>query len=233
MIKEAIILAGGLGTRLKGVINDIPKPMAPIGEKPFLTYLLDYLVGYGIQKVILAVGYKYEAIQNYYKSSFKGMKLEYAVEDEPMGTGGGIANALKFVSQPNVLLLNGDTFFQVNLEELCKHHESSNAAMTLSLKEMHDFDRYGTVLLDGSRVISFQEKTRVHKGLINGGVYIFNTAIFNHPKLTGKFSFEKDVLEASVNKINMQGYCSDSYFIDIGVPEDYQKAQQELPELKL
>jgi len=232
MLKEAIILAGGLGTRLQGVIKDIPKPMAPIGKKPFLTYLFKYLKYYNIDRVILSVGYKHEVIKKYYGNHYKGIDIEYAVENEPLGTGGGIANALKLTKNNEVFLLNGDTYFGVNLEALFTHHELLCADLTLSLKEMNDFDRYGTVDLDQSKVIAFREKTKLSSGLINGGVYILNKRIFNDRQLPKIFSFEKDIMEAAISDYNIQAFRSDGYFIDIGIPEDYEKAQIELPKIR-
>jgi D-glycero-alpha-D-manno-heptose 1-phosphate guanylyltransferase len=231
MLKEAIILAGGLGTRLKGVVDDMPKPMARIGKKPFLTYLFTYLKKYGINKVVLAVGYKHEAIKNYYGKQYKGIAIKYAIETEPLGTGGAIANALKHIKHHEVFLLNGDSFFDVNLEGLFTHHELLGADLTLSLKEMTNFNRYGTVELEDSQIINFHEKKELERGFINGGVYILHKKIFSDSQLPTKFSFETDIMEAKVNDYNFQAFKSDGYFIDIGIPEDYKKAQLELPKL--
>jgi D-glycero-alpha-D-manno-heptose 1-phosphate guanylyltransferase len=229
MINEAIILAGGLGTRLKGVIKDIPKPMAPIAGKPFLHYVFQYLTRFPIKKVILAVGYKYEAIEAVFGTSYLGIDIEYAIETEPLGTGGAIANALQHTTHDDVFLLNGDTFFDVDLNALYAHHQLSGSRLTLSLKPMKNFNRYGTVVLKGTQITAFNEKMPVAKGLINGGVYILNRALFSNPNLPAKFSFEKDIMEQGVLQFDMQAYFSDGYFIDIGIPEDYEKAQKELP----
>jgi len=229
MINEAIVLAGGLGTRLQGVVSDLPKPMAPIGTRPFLAYLLDYLKKYEIKKVVLAVGYKYESIENYFGPEYRSMKLVYAVEKEPLGTGGGIANALKFTEQNEVFLLNGDSFFNVDLPRLFHHHNQTKADLTLSLKAMQNFDRYGTVKMDKTRITEFTEKMPVEQGFINGGVYILNRKLIEQAHLPKKFSFEKEVMESGVHQFNMQAYVSDGYFIDIGIPKDYRRAMHELP----
>ncbi len=229
MINEAIILAGGLGTRLKGVINDIPKPMAPINGRPFLEYVFRYLNRFPIEKVILAVGYKHEEIELVFGNEFHGISLEYAIETEPLGTGGAIANALKMATGDGIFLLNGDTFFDVNLEALYTHHQLSGSQLTLSLKPMQNFDRYGTVELKGTQIVAFNEKKPVKKGLINGGVYVLNKGLLSNSRLPTKFSFEKEIMEQGVMQFDMQAYFSDGYFIDIGIPEDYQRAQQELP----
>lgn len=230
MIKEAIVLAGGLGTRLKGVINDIPKPMAPIGNIPFLAYLLSYLNESGVRHAILAVGYKYEVIEAYFGNTYKNIKLTYAVEHEPMGTGGGIANALKYTTHQNVFLLNGDTFFDVDLKELSQFHTNNNADLSLSLKALNNFDRYGTVEIDDTLVISFKEKQAVAKGFINGGVYVINNKLFQQKHLGDKFSFEQDIMEKAIGQFVICAKKYDGYFIDIGIPDDYKRANDDLPQ---
>ena len=226
-INEAVILAGGLGTRLRGVINEIPKPMAPVRDKPFLYYVLQYLEKQNISKAVLAVGYKYEVIKDYFGDKFNDIDLIYAIEDEPLGTGGAIKNATENISNNNFILINGDTFFNVDIASLTKTHLSSNADVTLSLKEMHNFDRYGSVELEQNSIKAFNEKKQTKKGLINGGVYAVNKNIFN---LIDKkrFSFEQEILEAKVSSLDMKAYICDGYFIDIGIPEDYEKAQIEV-----
>jgi D-glycero-alpha-D-manno-heptose 1-phosphate guanylyltransferase len=142
--KEAIILAGGAGTRLKSVVKDIPKPMALVAEKPFLEYLLSYLENYGIEHVILSVGYNWKVISDHFKSQYGSMKISYAVEDKPLGTGGGIRLALEKVKGDNTFILNGDTFFKVNLHDLSEFHFAHGADMSITVKRKKDFFRYGT-----------------------------------------------------------------------------------------
>ncbi|NPD46407.1 nucleotidyltransferase family protein [Lentimicrobium sp. S6] len=228
MIKEAIILAGGLGTRLKGVVNDIPKPMAPINGIPFLKYLLEDVHQYGIERIILAVGYKWEVIQDYFGQEFMGMKIIYAIEHEPLGTGGGIKNAMAHLQNKDFFLLNGDTFFKVDLRALETHYQDTQSDLCLSLKAMTNFDRYGTVTLKGNQIIAFQEKKQMEEGLINGGVYALNTSIFELAKDQKKFSFETDIMESGLEQFKVQGFISEAYFIDIGIPEDYLQAQMDI-----
>lgn len=228
MIKEAIVLAGGLGTRLQSVIKDIPKPMADIKGEPFLKYLLDYLSQNGIEKVILSVGFRHEVIEAYFGNRYKNIELYYAVEDEPLGTGGGIMNALNYSLENLVYLINGDTFFKVDLMELFKFHNQTKAEFTLALKPMINFDRYGTVEMNNDRIIRFNEKQYKDEGLINGGIYIVNKYLLKTLSLPGKFSFEKDFLEKYLTHFFINGCIIDNYFIDIGIPEDYQRAQDEL-----
>ncbi|HEC2838024.1 TPA: D-glycero-D-manno-heptose 1-phosphate guanosyltransferase, partial [Campylobacter jejuni] len=170
---QAIILCGGLGTRLKSVIKDIPKPMAPINNKPFLEFIFEYLKKQGIKEIILAVSYKYEVIKEYFKDEFLGIKIKYSIEKEPLGTGGAIKETLKFVKN-EAYVLNGDTFFDIDLSKL-KLNESK---ICLALKQMNDFDRYGTVNVDEQDlVISFEEKVFKKQGLINGGIYLLTKDI--------------------------------------------------------
>jgi len=228
-LHQSIILVGGQGTRLRSVVADIPKPMADINGKPFLEYLLYFLHCQGCCHAVLSVGYKYEVIKNYFGNQYLNLKIDYAVEEEPLGTGGGIKNSLKFISQNDFFLLNGDSFFDVNLTKLSEFHLSKKALATLSVKEMHHVDRYGTLTIENSRVINFNEKKFIEKGCINAGVYVVSRQIFDNEYIQkDKFSFEKDILEKNVNTLPFYAFESDGYFIDIGIPEDYRKAQEEL-----
>lgn len=224
---EAIVLAGGFGTRLKSHIFDVPKPMAPINGEPFLEYLLQYLIKQNITSVILSTGYKHDIIANYFGTNYKGIKIRYSVEDEPLGTGGAIKKALEIANEKNVYIINGDTLFYVNLLTLMDKHLIENADITIALKPMRNFDRYGEVKTINDKVIGFEEKGYKEFGNINGGVYIIKTEIFSKFDLPTKFSFEKDFLEKYNSKINISSLIQDTYFIDIGIPEDYIKIQME------
>jgi D-glycero-alpha-D-manno-heptose 1-phosphate guanylyltransferase len=225
---EAMILAGGFGTRLKTVIADLPKPMAPVGGKPFLEHLLLFLSQQAISKFVLCTGYKHEIIEKYFGSSFQGIPVEYSIETEPLGTGGAVQNALMHITGESFLLLNGDTFFGIDVAELIAEHARTRAAISIALKEMTDFDRYGTVCLEKGRIIKFEEKKKLARGLINGGVYSIKKNIFDLLLLPQKFSFEKDLLEKCVDDLILNGIVFQDYFIDIGIPEDYARAQTEL-----
>ncbi len=226
---EAVILAGGMGTRLRSVITDVPKPMAPIAGRPFLSYILDDLQAQGIKRVILCTGYKHEVVENHYQDSYKGMEIVYSIEDTPLGTGGAIRKALGQVKAPQVIILNGDTMFRADLIEMREFHTGNGADMTIALKKMEDSQRYGVVETADNKVVRFCEKTESKAGSINGGIYMLNKTMFPElEKLPEKFSFEKEFMEPSYKDINMMAYESDAYFIDIGIPEDYEKAQHEL-----
>jgi D-glycero-alpha-D-manno-heptose 1-phosphate guanylyltransferase len=225
-ITEAVILAGGLGTRLNGVVKDVPKPLAPINGVPFLSLLMRYLSLQGIKHIILSVGYKHELIESLYGSSFEGIKISYAVENEPLGTGGAIALGLSLAQTSNVLVANGDSFIKFSLSDLSKFDLQTNE-MLLVLKPMTNFERYGSVQTNGNKIIAFEEKKLVAQGLINTGVYLMNSNIFKD-KVGQNFSFEKDFLEQEVLHSSFRFIICNEYFIDIGIPEDYNDAQTTL-----
>lgn len=225
---EAIILAGGLGTRLQGVIGAQPKCMAPVNGEPFLHYLLEYLSKNNCTRVILSLGYKHKVVINWLEEQFLDFELDYVVETEPLGTGGGILAALEEAATDDVLVLNGDTMFNVDLTAMFAFHRSNKAATTLALKQMTDFERYGVVHANDKGIITaFEEKKLTAEGTINGGVYIINREAFLAKDLSEKFSFEKDYLEQFVGEKEFYGFADKGYFIDIGIPEDYTKAQED------
>lgn len=229
---EAIILAGGLGTRLQGVIGAYPKCMAEVNGKPFLSHLFEYLDRQRCTRVILSLGYKHKVIIDWLETQDLFFELDYIVESEPLGTGGGIQAAIEEAESDDIAVINGDTMFMVDLKEQLNFHKTNKAATTLALKEMHDFDRYGVVNIDGSDLItSFEEKQFRKTGLINGGVYIINKEQFLAKRLPEKFSFEKDYLEKFLKERKFYGFKSDEYFIDIGIPEDYARAQEDFKSL--
>lgn len=229
MIREAIILAGGLGTRLRSVVADLPKCMAPVAGKPFLHYVIEYFSGQGIEKFIFAVGYKSEAIIDYVNEHYPAMHKQFSIEDEPLGTGGAIKKACALASEENVLVLNGDTIFKISLEDISAFHTQQQATCTLALKPMYNFNRYGVVELnDNGSINSFREKQQYDSGLINGGVYALQVPAFLKADLPQLFSFEKDFLEKQTGSDKLFGIVQQGYFIDIGIPEDFEKAQLEL-----
>lgn len=228
MLDTAIILAGGFGTRLQSVVKDMPKPMAPVNGKPFLEYVLKYCASADITKCILSVGYKAETVQNYFMDKFLNIDLEYCVEEKPLGTGGAIKASMKIADSEEVLILNGDTFFDVPVSEMYLLHKKNKADLSIALKPMKNFDRYGIVnIAKDFSVSGFEEKAFRTTGNINGGVYIADKKIINHFPASEIFSFEKDFLETKTGEVNMKGFVFDNYFMDIGIPEDYKKAQNE------
>lgn len=228
---EVIILAGGLGTRLRSVLNEVPKCMAPVADRPFLWYLLKHLTKFDVTKVILSLGYLRGVVIDWieeHKDEFP-FAFDYVVEDEPLGTGGGIKLALEKTSKSNVVVLNGDTFFDVKLNELYERHCLYPSSITLALKPMENFDRYGNVQIcrDTNKILAFDEKKHCDDGLINGGVYIINTLEPIFDGLLQRFSFETEVLQPQCQLGKLYGMVQNGYFIDIGVPDDYAKANTE------
>lgn len=221
---EAIILAGGLGTRLKNVIGDLPKCLAPVIGKPFLYYLLKNLENNGFSHVVLALGYKHEMVEQWLQNFRTKLKITSAIEPEPLGTGGAVKLALSQTSAGDVFILNGDTYFEIPYVEMLVYHNNTKSDATLALKKKLRFDRYGTVEVDEQgRITQFNEKKFCTEGIINGGTYIIKrNALADFPE---KFSLETDYFEKEVSQKRIAGFISDGYFIDIGVPEDFENAQ--------
>ncbi len=230
---NAIILAGGFGTRLRSVVNNIPKCMALVAGKPFLYYLLNYLSKYKeIDKVVLSVGYLKTVIIDWIrenKDSFP-FSFDFAVEEEPLGTGGAIKRALERTDSMKVLVLNGDTFFNVDLNNLFAF---SNTSITVALKPMKNFERYGTVTVNRNGIISsFNEKMYCREGLINGGMYVIDKTKYDLSNFPNEFSFEIDLLQDEIGKETLSGFVDDGYFIDIGIPDDYAIANSQFSKMK-
>jgi D-glycero-alpha-D-manno-heptose 1-phosphate guanylyltransferase len=229
-ITEALILAGGFGTRLQHILKDVPKPLAPINGEPFLSILMRFLIRQGIERIILAVGYRYDAIQNLYGSEFNGASITYSIETTPLGTGGAIALGLSQAHNERVLVVNGDSFIDFSLSALEKVPLQPDEILLL-LKPMQNFERYGCVEISQDSITAFREKQFVSDGLINSGVYLLPRNLFVG-KEGQKFSFENDFLENEVANTPFRYHICDNYFIDIGIEEDYRKAQSTLSVLQ-
>jgi D-glycero-alpha-D-manno-heptose 1-phosphate guanylyltransferase len=229
---EVIILAGGMGTRLQSVIQDVPKPMAPIQNKPFLHYILTWLEKNNVTRAIISIGYKAEIIKKEFGNRFNSIDLIYSFEESPLGTGGAIALAMTKIKEDKIFIINGDSFFKVSLNKFMTFHCSGNFDFSVALKPVKKTDRYGTVEIDlNNKIVNFKEKTNIGEGLINGGVYILNSPIAKSFPSSAKFSFEEGFMAAMLKKLSFGGMIQNSYFIDIGIPEDYIRAQIELPAL--
>lgn len=229
---DAVILAGGLGTRLRSVVSDVPKCMAPVCGRPFLEWMLAWIEPFNPGKIILSLGYLSEVVTDWVTETMKDypIPIEWVIEETPLGTGGGIKLALSKVTAQQCVILNGDTFFDVDLNALCSFRRDAGSALAVALKPMERFDRYGSVTLDAhGHIISFNEKRYCDKGLINGGVYCIDPNSGLLDEKPQKFSFEKEVLEPQSSKGMLSGFISDGSFIDIGIPEDYALSQTFLP----
>lgn len=224
---DCIVLAGGMGTRLKSVVSDVPKPMAPINGVPFLEVLLNELNSQGLKSFVLATGYKTEVIQEHFSNKELSYTITYSIEDEPLGTGGAILKALEKAMTDKVLIINGDSFFKLNLKEFMEESKGINTCV-LALKRIVKSQRYGSVQLSGNLVSSFEEKVFREEALINAGVYLLDREWFLSLKFPEKFSFETSFLEVYSKREMIHGIEKEGYFIDIGIPEDYERAQREL-----
>lgn len=222
---QALILVGGLGTRLRSLVNDRPKPMALVGEKPFLEYVIRNLKRNGIEDIVLATGYMGNFIENYFKDGRRfGVKISYSHEKEQLGTAGAIKNAEKFLKD-ELFVLNGDTYFNVNFEDIYKFHLKNNSYFTMALREVKNASRYGAVECDSTNKIqNFIEKGVLSESnCINGGIYIIRKEILKLVDYSKKVSLEKDIIPKILKQKQIYGYKCDDYFIDIGIPEDYMK----------
>jgi D-glycero-alpha-D-manno-heptose 1-phosphate guanylyltransferase len=226
---EAIVLAGGYGTRLQKVVQEVPKSMALVNGRPFLEYLFDFLLAQKIERVVLSVGYKHEFIENHFKNKYRSLNIDYAVEEEPLGTGGGTRLSFWRVSGKRAIVLNGDSIFRIDIAALWDLHLKKKADATIALRKLGNTGRYGRVTLDRQRRINaFEEKNEAAgPGLINGGIYIIEKAFLMDPYFRGRFSIEKDCFEKFHTSARMFGLPVKGYFLDIGIPEDYKKAQDE------
>lgn len=229
VLDEAIILAGGLGTRLQASVPDVPKCLAPINGRPFIDYLIDFLIAQQIRRFIFSLGYRHEMIIDHIQSYYPNMDSVFVIEASPLGTGGAIRLSAENALQEDVVIVNGDTLYKTDLAEMLSLQVEKKADCTLALKPMKNFERYGSVeLATDLRIIQFHEKKKRTDGLINGGVYLLHVPAFLKHPWPEKFSFEKDFLEVKKNEWKLYGAVQDKYFIDIGIPEDFQRASLEL-----
>lgn len=225
---QAVILVGGQGTRLRSVVSDVPKPMAPIRGRPFLAYLLEALEAQGVDEAVLAVGYLRDQLMQTFGARHGGIRLRYSVEEAPLGTGGAIARAFGLIEQWPAMVLNGDTFLEFDHAEMRRAHAAAGAEMTMALSRVADAGRYGRTMVADGRVVGFEPAGRAGPGLINAGVYLFGCDLLAAAGLGEVFSFEKDFLVPALQRVRPLGHEVEGYFIDIGVPADFERAQREL-----
>ncbi len=231
---QAIVLAGGLGTRLQSVVSDVPKCMAPVEGIPFIHFIISWLKNEGVKSFILSLGYKSEIVIEYITKNFADTEIEFVIEDHPLGTGGAIKLACGKATTEDVVIVNGDTLFNINIERLVEFHQSNSADFTCALKQMYNFSRYGSVEIDDQFVVkAFNEKKLCERGFINGGIYVLKTAAMQDGFLPQEFSFEKDFLEKQTPVQKFIGLPCDNYFIDIGIPDDYSRFQNDYHLLSL
>ena len=225
---KAVILAGGLGTRLRSVVTSKPKVMAPIGDRSFLELLVRHLRSQGIRRFVFCTGYLADQIESKFGDGKRwDVSIEYSKEETPLGTGGAIKLAHRYLDGKEFLVLNGDSFLEIDLPNLLKfHREHGDAIATMAVLRVENASRYGTVDVDAtSRVTGFAEKAgKEEPGLINGGIYVFNRAVMQHiPE--GPASLERDVFPRLLDR-GVYAQEQHGKFIDIGTPADYARAQE-------
>lgn len=232
---QAIILAGGKATRLQTVLKDIPKALARIRNTPFLDYLLQFLNQQGVHHFIFSLGHQHQQIVDYLNAKEKSWTYSFVIEQEALGTGGAVKKALESATEKDLWVINADTYLALNMKAMYQQHLEKHALATIALKEMNHFDRYGLIHIDQSnRITSFEEKRACENGLINAGFFIVNKDRFleNAPS-SEVFSVEKDFFQLQLSNNSIYGFKTDGFFIDIGIPEDFDKAQQFLPYIDL
>jgi len=229
----AIILAGGLGTRLRSAVPELPKPMAPVNGTPFLEHQMDYWITQGISRFVISVGYRKEAIVNYFGDHYRGFTVEYAIEETPLGTGGGLLKAIELVNKNEVVLvLNGDTFFEIDYEQLKAFHKKNNSRWTFSLFRANEAGRYmGMSVNQAGLITSLKSGAKELGQLANGGIYLIDPKVVGMTGLLpcDSASLEDDILsKLMAQNMPLYGLEFNGRFIDIGVPEDYMRASSVL-----
>ena len=231
VIVQAIVLAGGFGTRLRARVSDVPKPMAPIAGRPFLEYLLDRLLAAGCTRVVLATGYLHDVIEQHFGAAYRGMAVAYSQETTPLGTGGAVLKALHSLPDEPTLVMNGDTWLNLDLAAFVAWARARAPADAVLLRRVDDISRYGSVVLggDGERIVRFGEKAGSGPGLINAGIYSLRREALDRYPFPATFSLENDHFQPHVAELDLRGSVTEAPFIDIGVPEDYDRAQIDIP----
>lgn len=226
---EAVVLAGGLGTRLRGVVADLPKAMAQVAGRPFLEILLDQCARKGFGRIVLSVGYLAQTIRAHFGDAYAGMQIDYAVEDSPLGTGGAVRLALTRCASDHAFVFNGDTYLDLEFDAVEAHWQRHHRPIIVC-RSVADTARYGRVQLDDSRsrLIGFSEKGLAGPGLINAGCYVLGKNQLDGFAPGSVFSLETDFLARSTQSVHFDVFVTAGHFIDIGIPDDYAKAQVEL-----
>lgn len=226
---QAVVLAGGFGTRLRSRVADLPKAMAPVAGRPFLEYVLDRLVDSGVARIVLATGYLSETIESHFGGAYRGVPVGYSREDTPLGTGGAIAKALRALPAQTTVVLNGDTWLDVDLTAFHTWCLQQPGVPGLVLREVRDVSRFGAVALDGERIDAFGEKQTSGRGFVNAGVYGLALSHFDGFGLPEVFSIETDFFQRCIGRRPLRGFPCRGEFIDIGVPDEFDRAQADLP----
>lgn len=223
---DVVILCGGLGKRLPQVTKDMPKSMAKIKNKPFLDFLIKQVLSYGFRRFILCTGYKSDLIEDYYRNKNNEIEMVFSREEQPLGTGGAIKNAQKNIKSDIFLVMNGDSFCNIDLRKFLHFHVEKKALASIALTSSRKINDVGLVRInDKQGIINFSEKSnKQNNGYVNAGIYFFNKQIFNYPLNKYKFSLEYDLFPNLISK-GIYGFVVNSELVDIGTPERYEKAK--------
>ena len=221
-----LILAGGKGTRLKELSGDLPKPMMPVGQRPFLEYLVLQARGQGVDRIVLCVGHKAKPIEHYFGDGAGwGVRVAYSEETEPLGTGGALREGAKLVCEQVFLAMNGDSYLETDFSVLLAFHARVASRATIALAQVENARRFGRVEMDADgRITCFREKGSDGPGVINAGIYVFDRSLFaGFP--AGAVSLEREILPALVGH-GLYGVVAHGRFVDMGTPEDYRRLIQ-------
>lgn len=226
--ETALILAGGLGTRLKSTVPDRQKVAAEVAGYPFVSYLIRQIVDAGIRRIILCAGHKADTLRESVQGVFPELDIRFSIEDCPLGTGGALRLALELAGDDAFLVMNGDSYFDVKLPEFLGFFHDTAVPAAVCLRKMEDVTRYGRVTVASSgRILSFEEKGAFHgAGLINAGIYCIRREVLAEIPPDTNCSLERDVFPRLAETGQLAGYQAEGEFIDIGTPESYRTAQQ-------
>ncbi len=215
-----------MGTRLRSVVSDRPKVMAEVAGRPFLEHLLERMADQGVQHVVLAVGYLRDMIRSHFGTRFGALRINYSVEEEPLGTGGAVRQALVATEQHSpCFVLNGDTWLEGNLKAMATAHHAAGSQVTMAVRAVEDVGRFGALELCEGRVVAFVEKGHQGPGCINAGLYLMQADVFGPFALPQRFSIETDFLMPQIARLQPLAFETGGDFIDIGLPADYERAQ--------
>ena len=230
-IRQAIVLAGGFGTRLQTVLRDVPKPLAPVRGLPFIHYILRWLEENGVQRVIASTGYLADKMEEGFRRYAGKLEMVFLREDSPLGTGGAIYRALREARNGGVFVLNGDTYFPVDLNQFQREAERLGGSIAIALRRVADVARYGAVDLNSGRIVAMNEKGRGGPGLVNAGLYLLPADLWQRMPMPGVFSWETDFMQPKAPVLGAAGVVLDAPFLDIGTPESYAEVETVLPVL--
>lgn len=223
---NVIILAGGMGTRLKPVVSDRPKVLAPVAGRPFLSILLDQIIRAGFKRVILCTGYMADQVEAEFGTRYKGLSIIYSKEDSPLGTGGALRHALPLISSELIMVMNGDSFIDIDPCAFLRWFTGKGCDAALVLTKMSDASHYGLVHVDPNGLIAkfYEKDVDGRPGWINAGVYLFKRSVVENISQGRPFSLERELFPSLAGR-ELYGYCSERKFIDIGLPESYAAAE--------